>query len=326
MMNQKNPNRRQFFRAGSGICLAGGMTGFTFSSLALADSCSPNQNRSDSVQQESDPMILKSLKIGMVGVKGSLTDKLAAAKAAGFAGIELDSPGFAVDEAKAAIKVTGLPVDGTVCSTHWQITHTSPDAEMRKQALTDLKTAIRDTHAVGGNTVLLVVGKGSDGPEKEIWSRAIENISKAIPTAARYGITIALENVWNRFMYEHGSKDEFDSNQTADKYIQFIDEMNSPWFGMQFDIGNHWKYGDCGSWIRALGKRIVKLDVKGYSRAKNNWAKLGEDDIKWDDVQTALKEIGFTGWAAAEVGGGGPDRLKEISNAMDVCLGLDQGG
>lgn len=265
-----------------------------------------------------DHRILKSLKIGMVKVDGSLTDKFRAAKAAGFDGIELNSPGFNVEEARKAIAETGLPVDGTVCSSHWQIRHTSADADQRAKALADLQTALRDTHAVGGNTVLLVAGHGNDGSEDEIWSRAIENISKALPLAARLGMTIAIENVWNHFMYDHSG----DENQTAEKYAKFCDELNSPWVGMQFDIGNHWKYGDCGTWIRTLGKRVVKLDVKGYSRANQNWAKLGDDDIDWADVQAALQEINFSGWAAAEVGGGGPERLAEISAAMDVCLGL----
>ncbi len=111
--------------------------------------------------------VRKTLKIGMVGVDGSLLDKLKAVKAAGFDGIEMDSPGMDVDETKRAIAASELPVDGTVCSTHWQKTHTSPDAAVREQALADLETAIRDTHAVGGNSTLLVVGHGKDGPERK---------------------------------------------------------------------------------------------------------------------------------------------------------------
>ena len=61
----------------------------------------------------------KTLKIGMVRVNGTLTDKFRAVKEAGFQGIEMDSPGMDVAETKKAIAETGLPVDGTVCSTHW---------------------------------------------------------------------------------------------------------------------------------------------------------------------------------------------------------------
>lgn len=311
MSRNTQPDRRKFVQATGAACLLG----LTHASAVNA----AGHPRELTRLAASQSMILKSLKIGMIQVPGTLTDKFKAAQAAGFQGVELNSPGFDVAEAKQAISETGLPVDGTVCSTHWKTTHTHADEKVRAQALNDLQTAIRDTHAVGGNTVLLVAGVGNDGAKNEIWSRAVDNISKALPLAAQLGITIAIENVWNRFMYEHDGGPD----QTADAYAAFIDELNSPWVGMQFDIGNHWKYGDCGAWIRTLGKRIVKLDIKGYSRTQNNWAKLGEDDINWADVRDALNEINFHGWAAAEVGGGGPERLKEISQAMDTCLGLN---
>jgi len=262
--------------------------------------------------------IFKTLKIGMVKVEGSLTDKFNAVKEAGFAGIEMNSPGMNVEATKKAIAESELPVDGTVCSTHWNLTHTNSDEKIRAQALADLKTAIRDTHAVGGSSVLLVVGHGKDGPEDEIWPRSVENISKALPLCARLGIHIVIENVWNRFLYDHDG----DHTQTADKYLKYVDEFNSPWVGLQFDIGNHWKYGSMGDWIRTLGTRIVKLDLKGYSRAKSEWAKIGEGDIDWVDVRAALTEINYYGWAAAEVGGGDLTRLKEVSANMDRVFGL----
>jgi L-ribulose-5-phosphate 3-epimerase len=258
--------------------------------------------------------IWKTLKIGMTqGVAGGLVEQFKAAREAGFDGIEMDSPGMSVEQTRQAIAESGLPVDGTVCSTHWQIRHTSPEAEVRKKALQDLQTAIRDTDAVGGKTVLLVAGHGNDGPLEEIWERAVENISQAIPLAAQLGIKIAIENVWNHFMYDHNGGAE----QTAELYVRFVDELNSPWVGMQFDIGNHWKYGSMGDWIRQLKHRVVKLDVKGYSRGRQAWADIGEGDIDWADVRAALKEINYFGWAAAEVGGGDLNRLKVISQQMD---------
>ena len=167
---------------------------------------------------------------------------------------------------------------------------------------------------MGGNTALLVVGHGKDGPVKEIWPRAIENISQALPLCAQLGVHIVIENVWNYFLYDHKG----DQNQTADQFVKFVDELNSPWVGMQFDIGNHWKYGSMGDWIRTLGRRVVKLDLKGYSRAKSDWAKkIGDGDIDWVDVRKALKEINYYGWAAAEISGGDLNRLIEISANMD---------
>ena len=189
---------------------------------------------------------------------------------------------------------------------------------MRARALADLQTAIRHTHMIGGHTVLLVAGKGEDGPEEQIWPRSIENIRQCVPLAAELGVVIAIENVWNQFLYQHDGP----SDQTADKYARYIDEFSSPWVAMQFDIGNHWKYGHPGDWIRTLGRRVVKLDIKGFSRAKNNWADITHDDIPWADVRLALDQIGFEGWVAAEVGGGNVERLAEVARQIDAALNI----
>jgi hexulose-6-phosphate isomerase len=262
--------------------------------------------------------IYKTLKIGMVRVEGSLADKFKAAKEAGFDGIEMNAPGMDIDETRRALAQSGLPVDGTVCATHWNIRHTDPDAGVRAKALEDLKTAIRDTHAVGGHTALLVVGHGNDGPEDVIWRRSIENIARAIPLASELGVVIAIENVWNQFLYDH----EGGADQSAEKFVKYVEELNSPWVGMQFDIGNHWKYGDAGAWIRTLGRRIVKLDIKGFSRKTGQFTEIGEGDIDWPGVRRALREINFYGWCAAEVSGGGPDELRKIAGQIDRVLGL----
>lgn len=262
--------------------------------------------------------IYKTLKIGMVMVEGSLAEKFKLVKAAGFEGIELNAPGLSVEDTRRAISQAGLPVDGTVCTSHWNVRHTDANAETRAQALKDLKEAIRQTHAVGGHSVLLVPGHGKDGPEKEIWSRSIENIEKAIPLAAQLGIYIAIENVWNHFLYDH----QGNSTQTAAKLAKYVDKFNSPWVGMQFDIGNHWKYGNTGAWIRTLGKRIMKLDAKGFSRQTDEFTKIGEGDLDWSDVRKALDEIHFKGWCAAEVKGGDLERLREVSRNLDRALAL----
>ncbi len=260
--------------------------------------------------------LYKTLKIGMVQVPGGFAEKFAAVKKAGFDGIELDSPGFEVDEVRAAIAKTGLPVDGSVCSTHWKIKHSSKDANERAQALKDLKKAIEDTHAVGGHTVLLVVGHGDDGPESEIIPRSIENIRQALPLASRLGIYIAIENVWNKFLYDHNGG----GDQSADRYVKYVDAFDSPWVGMQFDIGNHWKYGNPGGWIRTLGKRVVKLDIKGFSRAKNTFTEIAQGDIPWSDVRQGLIDINYSGWIAAEVGGGNLEELTRIAKEIDQVM------
>ncbi|MBU6301559.1 MAG: sugar phosphate isomerase/epimerase [Verrucomicrobia bacterium] len=264
--------------------------------------------------------VYRTLKIGMVKEGATLTDKFRIAREAGFQGIELDPPGLDIAQTLAAIESSGLPVDGTVCNSHWQIRHTSPDPAMRAKALEHLKTALRETKAIGGHTVLLVVGHGEDGPEEEIWRRSIDNIAQAVPLAAELGVSIAIENVWNHFLYDHKGGPE----QSVEKFVRYVDEFASPWVGMQFDIGNHWKFGQPGEWIRALGKRIIKLDIKGFSRAVDKFAPIGEepDDLPWADVRAALLEINYHGWCAAEVSGGNLEQLKKVAGGINRVLGL----
>jgi L-ribulose-5-phosphate 3-epimerase len=264
--------------------------------------------------------IYRTLKWGMINLPGSatLTERFEAARDAGFDGVEVDLPDGDVPAILAASQAARLPVDGSVCKTHWTIRHTSPDAEQRAQALEDLKGAIRQTHQLGGHSVLLVAGHGQDGPEAELIERSIENISKALPLAAWYGVHILIENVWNHFLYDHGG----DANQSAKPLADYVDAFHSPWVGVHFDLGNHWKYGDVAQWTRELGKRIVKLDIKGFSRETGNFTKITEGDIDWPSVQQALADVGFVGWCAAEVGGGGPERLREIVANMNRALGL----
>ncbi|MCO6459363.1 MAG: sugar phosphate isomerase/epimerase [Pirellulaceae bacterium] len=303
MISSTNPGRRRFLQGAAAVALAQPW----LNSLAAEPAAPTLAGR-----------VYKTLKVGMVSVPGSLQDKFQAVKDAGFDGIELNAPGIDIAAAKQAILATGLPVDGSVGGTHWKIRHTSASADERAQALRDLQQALRETRAVGGHSVLVVVGHGQDGSESEIWQRSVENIAQALPLAAELGVYIVIENVWNHFLYDHAGG----ADQTAEKFIRYVDEFNSPWVGMQFDVGNHWKYGSMGDWIRALGKRVVKLDLKGYSRQADKFTKIGEGDVDWADVRRALIEIGYTGWAAAEVAGGGPDRLREIAANMDRVLGL----
>lgn len=297
-------NRRRFVQWSS-AAIAGGL----LSREALANPTLPDALAG---------RLYKTLKIGMIKVDGGLTDKFKAAKQAGFEGVELSAPGYDVAEVRQAIADSGLPVDGNVCASHWKIRHTSADAATRAQALEDLKQALRDTRAVGGHSVLLVAGKGEDGTEAEIWERAVENISKALPVAGEEGVPILIENVWNQFCYDH----EGGADQTADQFVKFVDAFNSPLVGMQFDIGNHWKYGSMGDWIRQLGKRVLKLDVKGFSRAESKFTAIGEGDIDYADVRKALREINFHGWVAAEVAGGDVEYLTGVAKQMDVAFGL----
>ncbi|MEM6474171.1 MAG: sugar phosphate isomerase/epimerase family protein, partial [Planctomycetota bacterium] len=206
--------------------------------------------------------------------------------------------------------------------THWQIRHSDPDESVRKQALDNLILGLKQTAELGGDSCLLVVGHGKDGSEAEVRERTIDNIRKALPTAEDLNVKILIENVWNHFLYDHGG----DQNQSVEPLAKYVDEFKSPMVGLQFDLGNHWKYGDIAEWVRSLGDRIKKLDIKGFSRKEDRFTNVTEGDVDWPAIESALREIGFRGWCAAEVRGGDMERLREIAANMESALNCSKAG
>jgi L-ribulose-5-phosphate 3-epimerase len=270
--------------------------------------------------------LLLSCKLGMIdrevdGKKLSLADRLRLAGQAGFDGVDLDQAGeFTAAEAREAVRESGVFVHNAINHEHWSKRLTSAKEEERNKGRENIAHCLRVSHAAGGSGVLIVVGSGGDGPTEVIEERCRTEIRKLLPLAASLGQPILVENVWNRMMYQHDAPPE----QGPEAFIKFVDSFRSPWVGMYYDIGNHWKYGRPGDWIRAFGHRCVKLDVKGFSRAKNKFVDITseEDDLPWTDVQKAIDEVGFSGWATAEVGGGGLARLTKVREQMQKALGI----
>jgi hexulose-6-phosphate isomerase len=270
--------------------------------------------------------ILLSCKLGMLpkeldGKKVSIADRLRLAGEAGFDGVDFDQAGeFTVEQTREAVRASGVFVHNAINHAHWKQRLTSANQDERERGRSNIEHCIRVAHAAGGSGVLIVVGQGSDGPSDVVEQRAREEIQKLLPLAAALGQRILIENVWNRMMYEHDAPPD----QGAERFVEFVDRFNSPWVGMYYDIGNHWKYGQPGEWIRTFGHRCVKLDVKGFSRAKNKFVDITspDDDVPWDQVRKALDDIGFTGWATAEVGGGDLKRLTLVREQMQQAFGV----
>jgi len=273
-----------------------------------------------------DKRILLSCKLGMIpkeldGKKLSATDRLRLAGEAGFDGVDFDQAGeYTPAQARDAVCASGVFVHNAINHAHWSQRLTSAKQEDRDRGRANIEHCIRVSHAAGGSGVLIVVGRGDDGPADVIEARARKEIQTLLPLASALGQTILVENVWNKMMYDHDAPPE----QGAEGFVKFVDSFNSPWVGMYYDIGNHWKYGQPGEWIRTFGHRCVKLDLKGFSRAKNKFVDITstDDDIPWDDVRKALNDIGFAGWATAEVKGGDLKRLTLVREQMQKAFGL----
>jgi hexulose-6-phosphate isomerase len=258
----------------------------------------------------------------MIAGGASVLEKFQIIQRAGYDGVEIDSPSnLNLDEVNAAMKATGLVVPGVVDSVHWSQPLSSADAAVRAKGLEGLQTALRDAKKVGATTVLLVPAVvNASMSYDDAWARSQAEIRKALPLAKELGVSIGLENVWNNFLL---------SPLEAARYV---DEFESDSIGWYFDVGNVVNFGWPEQWIHILGKRILKLDVKEFSRKKRDneglWrgfdAEIGEGDVDWKAVRAALREIGYddNAWASAEVAGGDEARLKDVRERMDRVLNV----
>src|SRR5207247_9032167 len=123
---------------------------------------------------------------------------------------------------------------------------------------------------------LLVPGVARNGVTyDECFQRSVAEIRKLVPLSKELNVKLAIENVWNEFI----TKPE----QAKD----FMDAIDSPQVGWHFDIGNVIRYGQPEEWIPVLGKRILKLHIKEYSKVKSFGVQFFEGDNNWPAIMKA---------------------------------------
>jgi hexulose-6-phosphate isomerase len=259
------------------------------------------------------PKLKKAVKYAMIGTSQTIKEKFELIKKLGFLGVEIDTPEGLPNrvEMLLAQQDTGIKVHGAIDSVHWRDTLSHPDKAVRAKGLAALKAALHDAAFFGADTVLLVPGVvNKEVSYKQCWDRSQAEVRKALPVAEKLGVKIAIEVVWNDFLTK------------PEQLIEYVDSLKSPWVGAYFDCSNMIKYGvPPADWIRKLGKRMLKFDFKGYSKAKK-WVNIGEGDEDWPEILKALAEVGYNGWATAEVGSGGEAHLRDVAERMNKVLGL----
>jgi L-ribulose-5-phosphate 3-epimerase len=212
------------------------------------------------------------------------------------------------EEVKKAADNANIRIDSVMNMDHWKYPLSSSDPAVVEKSLAGMRTSLQNAKLWGSDVVLLVPAVvNAQTSYREAWRRSQEQIRKLIPLAEESKIVIAIEEVWNKFLL---------SPLEMERYIR---EFESPWIKVWFDTGNVLLYGYPQDWIRALGKRIVKLHIKDFKRKEDGyaWVNLGDGDTDWPEVRKALTETGYTGSAIAELEGGDEMYLRDLSRRMD---------
>jgi L-ribulose-5-phosphate 3-epimerase len=88
-------------------------------------------------------------------------------------------------------------------------------------------------------------------------------------------------------------------------------------------VGNAVLVGYPQQWIRTLGPRLQRVHLKDFRRAVGTLAgfvPLGDGDVDWPAVMTALRAVGYDGWLTSETD---PVRHLPDGGVADLARRID---
>ncbi len=233
----------------------------------------------------------------------SADEQLAAAAAAGFAGVELvvdaegllrpDTPPAELTRLARRAAELHLRLTGLATGLFWQFNYASPDKADRQRAAELTLRMLDQAAAAEAGAILVVpavVGQAGDAQPRVSYADALHRTRDALSTlrheAEARAVTIAIENVWNRFLLS--------PVEAAD----LIDRVNSPYVGFYLDTGNVLAYGYPEDWIATLAGRIVRVHAKDYDLSRPGpagFCRLGAGSVNWPAVIRELTACGYDG-------------------------------
>ena len=219
-----------------------------------------------------------------------------------------------VEEATQA----NLKLSGLASGFGWSHPVTCADPAVRERGIELTAASLRVARDLGIDAILMVPGGvGAEfipdfqgAPYDVAYENALSALHQLKSVAEEMEVTIAVENVWNKFLLS--------PLETRD----FLDQIDSPRVGAYFDVGNVVLTGYPQQWIEILGERIARVHFKDFQRAVgtiDGFCDLLEGDVDYRAVMEALRKVGYDGPVAAEFFEV-EAKLPQISAAMDEIL------
>lgn len=257
--------------------------------------------------------IKKGVLVSMLPKNLSYLERFQMARKAGFEALQADTTPdpHEAQEIKEAAAKAGLRIDSVMNMDHWKYPLSSSDPAVVEKSLDGMRTSLHNAKLWGAHCVLLVPAVVNEQTSyREAWVRSQRQIRKLVPLASRLQVTIALEEVWNKFLL------------SPLEFATYVDQFHSPWVKVWFDVGNVVLYGYPQDWIRTLGPRIADVHLKDFKRTRNcyEFVNIGEGDVDWPAVRAAFQAIGYHGTAVTELKGGDEAYLADVSRRVDKYL------
>jgi len=215
----------------------------------------------------------------------------------------------------ATAQKIGIEISSVASGESWTCSPTANKTGVRKKIVDFTCKALQIAKWLGTDAYLFVPGAvdvfflldAEVIPYDVCYERASEAVRQILPTAQEAGVTLCIENVWNKFLL------------SPLEMRDFIDSFDSKFVGAYFDVGNVLLTGYPDHWIRILGKRIKRVHVKDFKRSVgtvDGFIDLLEGDVDFAAVKKALADIGYDGYVTAELLPYQPGRPEKTAQAM----------
>lgn len=201
----------------------------------------------------------------------------------------------------AAAKSVGLRSLAT--GFYGQKSLSSDDEGVRSEALAFTRQYLQIANWIGAETVLVVPGATCVKWEpdsavvsyKTAWEKSIASMHALLPLAEKLNVTLALENVWSRFLL------------SPMEWKLYLNQFDSPNIGMYFDMGNCLIYAPAEDYVNLLGTRIKAIHIKNWTGedAGGGLRGFGDDiavgEVNFPALLSELKKINYSGPVSAEM-------------------------
>lgn len=185
---------------------------------------------------------------------------------------------------KAAAAKAKIGLKTLAAGFYWGCSLGSPDETERNAAIAFTKRYIQIASWLGVKTILVVPGAVDVAwdpsrpvvPYQQVWDLSVNSLKKVLPLAEKAGVTLAIENVWNKFLI------------SPIEMKLYVDQFKSKHIGVYFDTGNCMIAGYAEHWIEILGKRIKAVHLKNFKREDGGGVLHGfGDDLMGGDLNVA---------------------------------------
>lgn len=234
----------------------------------------------------------------------------------GGVGLTMETTATEAEAIGRMAKEHGIQLRSLSTSLLWHTPLSSADASVREQGRRIVEKQLELAEQLGIDTVLVVPGAVNEETSyDECYDRSRAELALLVKEAERRRVRIGIENVWNKFLL------------SPLEMRAYVDDLQSSYLGVYFDVGNILHNGYPQQWIKILGSRIFKVHVKDYRPGVgtgHGFVPLLSGDVNWTAVRSALKDIGYTDAVTAEVGLYAESPLQTVydtSRHLDIILG-----